>query len=124
MEKMEQNLSYQRINTEKCSRTTGLMAHLLEHTHNLGDKNMTTKRVLEVNARPSLKDVNDDVQVQLEKAQSITDYIRRINNNQHAINQSLFKNDYLGGEIGKSDTALIILDEFIDKAIELLEKAN
>ncbi|MCM6833765.1 hypothetical protein NE282_07690 [Leuconostoc mesenteroides] len=85
---------------------------------------MTTKRVLEVNARPSLKDVNDDVQVQLEKAQSITDYIRRINNNQHAINQSLFKNDYLGGEIGKSDTALIILDEFIDKAIELLEKAN
>jgi len=34
---MEQNLSYQRINTEKCSRTTGLMTHLLEHTHNLGE---------------------------------------------------------------------------------------
>lgn len=85
---------------------------------------MTTEKLLEVNARPSLKDVNFDVQVQLEKAQSITDYIRRINDNQNAINQSLFKNDYLGGEIGKSDTALIILDEFIDKAIELLEKAN
>ena len=85
---------------------------------------MTTKRVLEGNARPSLKDVNFDVQVQLEKAQSITDYLRRINDNQHDINQSLFKNDYLGSEIGKSETALIILDEFIDKAVELLEKAN
>ncbi|RDF92558.1 hypothetical protein [Leuconostoc mesenteroides] len=85
---------------------------------------MTTEKLLEVNARPSLKDVNDDVQVQLEKAQSITDYLRRINDNQHAINQSLLKNDYLGSEIGNSDTALIILDEFIDKAIELLEKAN
>ena len=85
---------------------------------------MTTEKLLEVNARQSLKDVNDDVQVQLEKAQSITDYIRRINDNQNAINQSLFKNDYLGSEIGKSDNALVILDEFINKAIELLEKAN
>lgn len=85
---------------------------------------MEDKELLEVNARPSLKDVNFDVQVQLEKTQSITDYIRRINENQNAINQSLFKNDYLGSEIGKSETALIILDEFIDKAVELLEKAN
>lgn len=85
---------------------------------------MTTEKLLEVNARPSLKDVNDDVQVQLEKAQSITDYLRRINDNQHDINKTLFKNDYLGSEIGKAETALVILDEFIDKAIELLEKAN
>ncbi|WP_273753577.1 hypothetical protein [Leuconostoc mesenteroides] len=85
---------------------------------------MTTKRVLEVNARPSLKDVNDDVQVQLEKAQSITDYIRRINDNQYDINKTLLKNDYLGSEIGNAEMALIILDEFIDKAIELLKKAN
>lgn len=85
---------------------------------------MNTDKLLKVNARPSLKDVKFDVQAQLEKAQSITDYLRRINDNQHDINQSLFKNDYLGSEIGDAETALVILNEFIDKAIELLEKAN
>lgn len=80
--------------------------------------------IVQPKPKSSLKGVNFDVQVQLEKAQSITDYQRRINDNQHAINQSLFKNDYLGSEIGTSDNALIILDEFIDTVVNLLESAE
>ncbi|MFT8848879.1 MAG: hypothetical protein ABF914_04385 [Leuconostoc pseudomesenteroides] len=83
--------------------------------------NCETTFIVQTKSKLSLKDVNDDVQVQLEKAQSITDYLRRINDNQHAINQSLFKNDYLGSEIGNAETALVILNEFIDTAVNLLE---
>lgn len=83
-----------------------------------------TEQTLEIKSRPSLKDVNDDVQVQLEKAQSITDYLRRINDNQQATNQTMFHSDYLGSEIGKAETALVILDEFIDAAVNLLESAE
>ena len=83
--------------------------------------NCETTFLVQPQPKLSLKDVNDDVQVQLEKAQSITDYLRRINDNQHAINQSLFKNDYLGSEIGNTETALVILNEFIDTAVNFLE---
>lgn len=37
LEHLEQSLSNQRFNTEKCSRTYYFMAHFLEHTHNLGE---------------------------------------------------------------------------------------
>lgn len=37
LEHLEQSLSNQRINTEKCSRTAYFMAHVLEHTNKLGD---------------------------------------------------------------------------------------
>lgn len=86
----------------------------------------TLKKLDEVlSAKISLKDVNDDVQVQLEKAQSIADYLRRINDNLHATNQGLFKNnEYLGSEIGNAETALVILNEFIDSAVALLESVN
>ena len=77
-----------------------------------------------LSAKTSLKDVNDDVQVQLEKAQSIADYLRRINDNQYVINDSMFHNDYLASEIGNAETALVMLNEFIDSAVVLLEKAQ
>lgn len=86
--------------------------------------NCETTFIVQNKQKSSLKDVNYDVQVQLEKAQSITDYLRRINDNQHDINKTLFKNDYLGSEIGKAETALVILNEFIDTAVNLLESVE
>lgn len=41
--------------------------------------------------KTSLKDVNDDVQVLLEFAQAMTDYLSRINDNQHATNREVIK---------------------------------
>ncbi|WP_349550801.1 hypothetical protein [Leuconostoc pseudomesenteroides] len=71
-----------------------------------------------------LKDVNSDVQVQLEKVQAITDYLRRINNNQYAMNKDFFKSDFLQEEIGNAETAVSILDEFIDTAVNLLKSVE
>lgn len=86
--------------------------------------NCETTFIVQNKQKSSLKDVKFDVQVQLEKAQSITDYLRRINDNQHDINKTLFKNDYLGSEIGDAETALVILNEFIDTAVNLLESVE
>ncbi|QSB51541.1 hypothetical protein [Leuconostoc falkenbergense] len=86
--------------------------------------NRETTFIVQTKQKSSLKDVNDDVQVQLEKAQSITDYLRRINDNQHDINKTLFKNDYLDSEIGKAENALVILNEFIDTAVNLLKSVE
>ena len=86
--------------------------------------NCETTFIVQNKQKSSLKDVKFDVQVQLEKAQSITDYLRRINDNQHDINKTLFKNDYLGSEIGDAETALVILNDFIDTAVNLLESVE
>lgn len=72
----------------------------------------------------AFQDVNDDVQVLLEYAQGMTDYLSRINDNQHAINRDLVKSDYLGGEISKSEVAITMLDKYLNKAVALLEKAQ
>lgn len=82
------------------------------------------KQALEIKELPSFKDVNNDVQLQLEKAQSIVDYLQRINDNQHTINDSTFHNDYLASEIGNAETALVMLNEFIDSAVALLESVD
>jgi len=74
--------------------------------------------------KTSLKDVNDDVQVLLEYAKSMTDYIERINDNEFAANRDFIKSDYMSDEITKSTTAIIMLNEYLDKAVALLEKAQ
>ncbi|MBU7455231.1 hypothetical protein [Leuconostoc fallax] len=72
----------------------------------------------------AFQDINDDAQVLLEYAQGMTDYLSRINDNQHAINRDLVKSDYLGGEISKSEVAITMLDKYLNKAVVLLEKAQ
>ncbi|MCI1689236.1 MAG: hypothetical protein LKI50_02475 [Leuconostoc mesenteroides] len=74
--------------------------------------------------KTSLKDVNDDVQVLLEFAQAMTDYLSRINDNQHATNREVIKSDYLGDEIGRSEIAITMLDKYLNQAVALLEKAQ
>ncbi|MBZ1531083.1 hypothetical protein [Leuconostoc mesenteroides] len=74
--------------------------------------------------KTSPKDVNDDVQVLLEYAKSMTDYIERINDNEFAANRDFIKSDYMSDEITKSTTALIMLNEYLDKAVALLVKAQ
>lgn len=69
----------------------------------------------------TLKDVNGDVQVLLEYAKSMTDYIERINDNEFAANREWVKSDYMSGEITKSTTAIFMLNEYLDKAVKLLE---
>ncbi|MBZ6014706.1 hypothetical protein KIJ04_08155 [Leuconostoc gelidum subsp. gelidum] len=74
--------------------------------------------------KTSLKDVNDDVQVLLEYAKSMTDYIERINDNEFAANRDFIKSEYMSDEITKSTTAIIMLNEYLDKAVALLAKAQ
>lgn len=77
-----------------------------------------------LSVKTSLKDVNDDVQVLLEYAKTMTDYIERINDNESAANREFIKSDYMGDEISKSTTAVIMLNDYLDKAVALLEKAQ
>jgi len=68
-----------------------------------------------------LNDINDDVQVLLEYAKSMSDYISRINENQTAVNQDFVKSNYLGNEMVKVTTAIIMLNGYLDQAVKLLE---
>lgn len=68
-----------------------------------------------------LNDINDDVQVLLEYAKSMSDYIERINDNQTAANREFVKSDYLGNEMVKVTTAVIMLNNYLDQAVKLLE---
>ena len=54
----------------------------------------------------------------------MTDYIERINDNESAANREFIKSDYMGDEISKSTTAVIMLNDYLDKAVALLEKAQ
>lgn len=76
---------------------------------------------MENTKKTTLKDVNDDLQVLLEYAKSMTDYIERINDNEFAANREWVKSDYMSDEITKSTTAIIMLNEYLDKAVKLLE---
>ena len=54
----------------------------------------------------------------------MTDYIERINDNEFAANRDFIKSDYMSDEITKSTTAIIMLNEYLDKAVALLAKAQ
>jgi len=71
-----------------------------------------------------LNDINDDVQVLLEYAKSMSDYIERINDNQTQANREFVKSNYLGDEMVKVTTAVIMLNNYLDQAVALLEKAQ
>ena len=85
----------------------------------LDDKKMT-----ETAHTVNFKDVNDDVQVLLEYAKSMSDYIERINDNQTQANREFVKSNYLGDEMVKVTTAVIMLNNYLDQAVALLEKAQ
>jgi len=79
---------------------------------------------MENTKKTTLKDVNDDLQVLLEYAKSMTDYIERINDNEFAANREWVKSDYMSDEITKSTTAIIMLNEYLDKAVKLLDEVE
>lgn len=88
------------------------------------NKMLEDKKMTETVHAVTFKDVNDDVQVLLEYAKSMSDYIERINDNQTQANRDFVKSDYLGNEMGQIATAVIMLNDYLDQAVALLEKAQ
>ncbi|QEA33579.1 hypothetical protein FGL89_05305 [Leuconostoc carnosum] len=79
---------------------------------------------MENTKKTTLKDVNDDLRLLLEFAKGMTDYISRINDNSWAINREIVKSDYLSAEIGKSETAVTMLNKYLNKAVKLLDEVE
>lgn len=82
---------------------------------------LEAKKAEEKPRKVNLNGINDDVQVMLEYAKAMSDYIERINDNQTVANREMIKSDYLGNEMGKIETAVVMLNKYLDQAIELLE---
>ncbi|WP_294976418.1 hypothetical protein [uncultured Leuconostoc sp.] len=82
---------------------------------------LEAKKAEEKPRKIDLNDINDDVQVLLEYAKSMSDYIERINDNQTVANREMIKSDYLGNEMVKVTTAIIMLNNYLDQAVKLLE---